>query len=133
MFITSAGAKPVEVKCKAEDLQIDLEAFEKAITKNTKAVVVNSPNNPSGVVINEETVKGLCDILRKKQEEYGKEIFLVSDENGAAAVELNLSAEDIDKTISYKLYEKNEGKAHVTYSTKVYEIDITVRAHYGKS
>lgn len=80
VFISSSGAKPVEVKCDAETLQIDLAAFEKAITKNTKAVVVNSPNNPSGVVITEETVKGLCDILRKKQEEYGKEIFLVSDE-----------------------------------------------------
>ncbi len=80
VFISSAGAKPVEVRCNAETLQIDLEAFEKAITKNTKAVVVNSPNNPSGVVISEETVKGLCNILRKKQEEYGKEIFLVSDE-----------------------------------------------------
>jgi len=80
VFISSAGAKPVEVKCNADTLQIDLEAFEKAVTKNTKAVVVNSPNNPSGVVMNEETVRGLCDILRKKQKEYGREIFLVSDE-----------------------------------------------------
>lgn len=80
VFITSAGAKPVEVKCKADDLQIDLDAFEKAITENTKAVVVNSPNNPSGVVINEQTVIGLCEILEKKQQEYGHEIFLISDE-----------------------------------------------------
>ncbi len=80
VFIESAGAKAVEVKCKADDLQIDLEAFEKAITKNTKAVVVNSPNNPSGVVIGEETVIALCDIMRKKQTEYGKDIFLISDE-----------------------------------------------------
>lgn len=80
VFIEAAGAKPVEVKCNAEDLQIDLDKFEKAITKNTKAVVVNSPNNPSGVVISEETVIALCDILKKKQTEYGKSIFLISDE-----------------------------------------------------
>lgn len=80
VFISAAGAKPVEVKCKADDLQIDLVAFEKAITEKTKAVVVNSPNNPSGVVINEETVIGLCEIMKKKQKEYGKDIFLVSDE-----------------------------------------------------
>ena len=80
VFISSQGATPVEVKCDADTLQIDLEAFEKAITKNTKAVVVNSPNNPSGVVISEETVKGMCEILYKKQEEYGKPIFLISDE-----------------------------------------------------
>lgn len=80
VFISSQGATPVEVKCDADTLQIDLESFEKAITKNTKAVVVNSPNNPSGVVISEETVKGMCEILKRKQEEYGKPIFLISDE-----------------------------------------------------
>lgn len=80
VFIESAGAKAVEVKCRAEDLQIDLEAFEKAITENTKAVVVNSPNNPSGVVISEETVIALCEIMERKQKEYNKSIFLISDE-----------------------------------------------------
>ncbi len=80
VFISSQGATSVEVKCDADTLQIDLESFEKAITKNTKAVVVNSPNNPSGVVISEETVKGMCEILKRKQEEYGKPIFLISDE-----------------------------------------------------
>ncbi len=79
VFISAQGGKPVEVKCN-DELQIDLEGFEKAITKNTKAVVVNSPNNPSGVVINEETVKGMCEILERKQKEYGKPIFLISDE-----------------------------------------------------
>lgn len=80
VFITSAGAKPVEVKCDAETLQIDLEAFRNAINKNTKAVVLNSPNNPSGVVTSEETVKAMTEILREKEKEYGKSIFLISDE-----------------------------------------------------
>lgn len=80
VFITAQGAKCVEVKCKSEDLTIDLEAFERAINENTKAVVLNSPNNPSGVVTDEKTVKALCEILEKKQKQYGKSIFLVSDE-----------------------------------------------------
>ncbi len=80
VFITSAGAKVIEVKCKEDDLQIDLNAFEKAITPNTKAVVLNSPNNPSGVVTSEETVIAMTDILKKKEAEYGKSIFLISDE-----------------------------------------------------
>lgn len=80
VFINAAGAKTVEVKCNEEDLTINLEAFEKAINEHTKAVVINSPNNPSGVVVSEDIVKGLCDILRKKQQEYGKSIFLISDE-----------------------------------------------------
>lgn len=80
VFISASGAKTVEVKCKAEDLTIDLDAFEKAINENTKAVVINSPNNPSGVVVSEDIIVSMCDILRKKQQQYGKSIFLISDE-----------------------------------------------------
>ncbi len=80
VFIEKAGAKVVEVKCSEKDFQIDLEAFEKAITKHTKAIVLNSPNNPTGVVINEKTIIALCDILNKKSKEFSTEIFIVSDE-----------------------------------------------------
>ena len=80
VFISAAGAKTVEVKCKEDDLTIDLAAFESAINEHTKAVVINSPNNPSGVVVSEEIIIALCDILKKKQKEYGKSIFLISDE-----------------------------------------------------
>lgn len=80
VFIEKAGAKVVEARCREEDFQIDLEAFEKAITKHTKAIVLNSPNNPTGVVINEKTIIALCDILNKKSKEFSTEIFIVSDE-----------------------------------------------------
>ncbi len=63
-----------------KDLQIDLVDFESKITPKTKAVIINSPNNPSGVVYNESIIKGVCDILRKKQAEYGKVIYLIADE-----------------------------------------------------
>ena len=80
VFISSAGATPVEVRCNADTLQIDLEAFEKAITKNTKAVVVNSPNNPSGAVFSQSTIEKLAVILNAAQEKYGKDIFIIADE-----------------------------------------------------
>ncbi|MGN1418798.1 MAG: pyridoxal phosphate-dependent aminotransferase [Acutalibacteraceae bacterium] len=80
VFAQAAGMKSVVVMCDSQTLQVDLDAFEKAITKNTKAVVVNSPNNPSGVVLSEETVIKMCDILRKKQKQFGKAIFLIADE-----------------------------------------------------
>ena len=80
VFITSAGAKVVEVKCKEDDHQIVLDAFKNAINEHTKAVVLNSPNNPSGVVTSEETVIKMTEILREKEKEYGKSIFLISDE-----------------------------------------------------
>lgn len=80
VFAETAGMTSVIVPCNSDTLQVDVDAFEKAITSKTKAVVVNSPNNPSGVVLSEETINKMCDILRKKQREYGKSIFLISDE-----------------------------------------------------
>ena len=80
VFVEQAGAKFVPVSCKTDDLQIDFELLEKTINPNTKAVIINSPNNPSGVIVPEKDVIKLADLLNKKQEEYGKEIFLISDE-----------------------------------------------------
>lgn len=80
VFAEQAGAKLVTVSCKKEDLQIDFEALEKAINKNTKAIIVNSPNNPSGVIIPECDIIKLTDLLKAKQAELGKEIFVISDE-----------------------------------------------------
>ncbi len=80
VFIEQAGGKMVTVPPRIEDFQIDFDAFEKAITKKTKGVIVNSPNNPSGAVYSCETVKTLSSILKKKSEEYGSPIYLISDE-----------------------------------------------------
>ncbi len=80
VFVEQTGAKLVVVSCKKEDLQIDFEALEKAINKNTKAIIINSPNNPSGVIVPESDIVKLTDLLKAKQNEYGKEIFLISDE-----------------------------------------------------
>ena len=80
VFVEQAGAKLVVVSCKREDLQIDFEALEKAITPKTKAIIVNAPNNPSGVIIPESDIIKLTDLLKAKQAEYSKEIFIISDE-----------------------------------------------------
>ena len=58
----------------------DMEAFEAAVTPKTKAVIVNNPNNPSGVVYSEATIKKIAAIMDKKQKEYGTEIYLIADE-----------------------------------------------------
>ena len=80
VFVEMTGSRLVVVQCDTKDFQIDLEAFEKAVTPNTKGVIVNSPNNPTGVVITAECIEKMCTILKNKQEEYGKEIFLIADE-----------------------------------------------------
>ena len=70
----------VEVSPDTETFQPNLEEFREKITQRTKAVIVNSPNNPTGVVYSEETIHKLAGILREKQKEFGTEIYLISDE-----------------------------------------------------
>lgn len=75
-----AGAKCVIVPADTENFQINFEEFEKRINEHTKGVVMNSPNNPSGAVYSEETIKRLAQILSAKEKEYGHAIYLLSDE-----------------------------------------------------
>ena len=79
-FVESVGANLRVVPAKTEDFQIDFAALEERLSPRTKGVIVNSPNNPSGAVYSEKTIKELAALLRKKQQEYDHPIFLVSDE-----------------------------------------------------
>ena len=80
VFLERTGAKLVAVDSEEKTFQIDIDKFEKAITEKTKAVIINSPNNPSGVVYTVETIEKMCKVLNDKQEEYGHPIFLITDE-----------------------------------------------------
>lgn len=79
-YVGNYDGKLVEISADTEHFQLNLEEFESKITDKTKAVIINNPNNPSGVVYSEETIIKLTDIMKKKQEELGTEIFLISDE-----------------------------------------------------
>ncbi len=63
-----------------ETFQPDLEDFKKKLTAKTKAVIINNPNNPTGVIYSEETIKNIAGILEEKQKEFGHPIFIISDE-----------------------------------------------------
>ena len=80
VFVENAGGKLVISKPAEKTLQIDIADFESKINENTKAVIVNSPNNPSGVVYSEDTINALCEVLKKKSEQYGRVIYLIADE-----------------------------------------------------
>ena len=58
----------------------DLDAFRDAVTPKTRGVLINSPNNPTGVLYSSDVLSNLCEIIREKEEEYGTQIYLVSDE-----------------------------------------------------
>lgn len=80
VFITQAGMTPVIVKCREEDFQVDFDALEKSINSRTKAIIINSPNNPSGVVFSLDTIKKLCEVMDNAQKKYGKDIYIIADE-----------------------------------------------------
>ena len=80
VFIEGAGGEVLEVPAQEGTFLLDIPAIEKAINPRVKAVVINSPNNPSGVVYPKENLIALGDLLRRKSAIYGQPIYLISDE-----------------------------------------------------
>ena len=80
VFTETAGASLVALDSDPDTFQIDFDLLEKAVCEKTAAVLVNSPNNPSGVVYGEETVKRLAKLLEEKSVQFGKTIYLITDE-----------------------------------------------------
>lgn len=79
-YIRNYDGKIVEISPDTATFQPNLAELEQKITANTKAVIVNTPHNPTGVVYSEETIKKLASILEQKQKEFGSMIYLISDE-----------------------------------------------------
>ncbi len=80
VWVEQAKAKLLVTPADTENFQINFEELEKLVSARTKGIIINSPNNPSGVVYSEETIKRLAALLEKKQKEYGTTIYLISDE-----------------------------------------------------
>ena len=80
IWIEFAGGVCVEVPAREDNFQIDLDALEQAITEKTKAVVINTPNNPVGTVYTRETLDGLADVLVQAEQKFDHDIYLISDE-----------------------------------------------------
>ena len=79
VFIEGAGGAAVEVPPR-RDMQPELEALAEAITEKTRFVLVNTPNNPSGAILSEESLRRMAELLREKGERFGRPIYLISDE-----------------------------------------------------
>lgn len=79
VFIESQGGKKVLVEAR-DDMQLHAEDVEKVLTKNTRAVLINTPNNPAGVIYSKEALKELAAVLEKKSKEIGRPIYILSDE-----------------------------------------------------
>lgn len=80
LYVNMTGAKLKVVPANTKDFQIHFERLEEMLNEKTAAVLINSPNNPSGAVYSAETLKKLAELLNRKQKEYGHDIFIISDE-----------------------------------------------------
>lgn len=79
-YVNNYDGVVVQASTDRKTFQPDLAAFESCITEKTRVVLINSPHNPTGVVYSEATIKGIADILDKKQKEFGRTIFIIADE-----------------------------------------------------
>ena len=80
VFVEKAGGVLKVVKSLEPSFQPDLTALKNAITEKTKAIIINSPNNPTGVILSEETIFSMSKILKEKQQQFGNTIYILSDE-----------------------------------------------------
>ncbi len=80
VFVEATGASFTVIPADTDSFQMNLRAFEQTVSARTKAVIINTPNNPTGVVFTEENLQAFCEILRAKSAEYGHPIYLIADE-----------------------------------------------------
>lgn len=110
-YLSQAGVKLKVVPANLKDFQINFEAFEQMLSPEVHAVLINTPNNPSGVVYSAETLTKLGALLEEKQKAYGHEIFLISDEPYReivfAGVEAPYVSKFYDNTLSCYSYSKS--------------------------
>lgn len=79
-YVANVEGRLVVVPPNPPTFQPDLEELEKRLTKRTRGIIVNSPNNPTGVVYTERTIRALAEILERKQKEFGTQIYILCDE-----------------------------------------------------
>lgn len=95
-YITNFGGKIVTVPSVPDTFEPDVSAIEKAVTSRTKAIILNSPNNPSGAVYSEEVLKSLRDMLINAEERIGNPIYVISDEPYSKIIYDGVVVPDID-------------------------------------
>ena len=79
-YVSNFNGKLVVVEANTKTFQPNIEALEQAITNKTKAIIINTPNNPTGVVYSKESIIKMAKVLENKEKEYGISIYLISDE-----------------------------------------------------
>ena len=96
-YAANYNATLTVVPANFETFEVNFDEFEKLITPRTRSVLINTPNNPSGVVYSEETIKKIAAVMEKKQAEFGTDIYLISDEPYRELVYENIEVPYVSK------------------------------------
>ncbi|HIR28223.1 MAG TPA: pyridoxal phosphate-dependent aminotransferase [Candidatus Choladousia intestinigallinarum] len=132
-YVEKTGTELVVVPADTENFQVNFEAFEELLTPEVQAVLINTPNNPSGIVYSEATIQRMTDLMRAKQEEFGHDIFLISDEPYREIVfdgkEVPYPAKYYDNTLTCYSFSKSmsipgERLGYVAVNPKATDADI---------
>jgi aspartate aminotransferase len=134
-YIDNNGGKTVVVPADTKSFQPNFEEFKKLITAKTKAVIINSPNNPTGVVYSEESLKTMASIIEEKEKEYETTIFIVSDEpynkivydgNKLTAVMAVFKNSIVVNSFSKSLGLAGERIGYIAVSSKIDNVDLLI-------
>jgi aspartate aminotransferase len=136
-YIENANGVPVIVKTLQDSFKIDVDAVEKAVTSKTKAIILNSPNNPTGVIYRRSALEKLSEVLEKKEEEFGTNIFVISDEPYASIVYDDIEVPGMlsvfKKSISVNSFSKSlalpgERIGYIAASSRIPNADVLMSA-----
>lgn len=136
-YVENNGGRTVIVKPDPSTFEPDLEALEKSITSKTKVIIINNPNNPTGVVYNEATLKHIEEIISRKQKDLGSTIFVLSDQPYAKIVYDDIKVPNMlslfKNAIIVDSFSKSLGLAgerigYIAASSKIEDVAILMKA-----
>ncbi|HHV64959.1 MAG TPA: pyridoxal phosphate-dependent aminotransferase [Peptococcaceae bacterium] len=136
-YVDNHGGKVVIVPPDTSTFEPDLQALEKLITPKTKALIINTPNNPTGVVYSEDTLKKIAQILTAKEEELGTTIYVLSDQPYAEIIFDNLKMPNLlaifKNGIIVNSFSKSLGLAgerigYIAVSSKIKDVEVLINA-----
>ncbi len=132
-YIKNHNGIPVVMKSDASTFEPNLDVLEEKITKKTRAIIINSPNNPTGVIYSEAILKGMAEIIARKEAEFGHAIYVMSDEPYKALVYDGIKVPNIHNIFKNSMivnsYSKSLGLAgerigYIAVNSKIENVDL---------
>lgn len=136
-YADNHGGKTVVVPPDTNTFEPNLEAFKNSITPKTKAIIINNPNNPSGIIYSEETLRSISNILEEKEKEYNTTIFVISDEPYKEIIYDNIKLSSMlsifENAIIVNSFSKSLGLAgerigYIAASSRIKEVNTLIAA-----